>query len=46
MTTKRSKTDSNFGRRPLGRLVPRSLGRVLKQDGRKPVEVAAFGSSV
>lgn len=46
MSNKRSKNDTNFGRRPLGRLVPRSLGRVLKQDGQKTIEVAAFGSSV
>ena len=38
--------DTHFGRRPLGRLVPRSLGRVLTQDGKKTVAVAAFGSSV
>lgn len=44
MSDTRSKNDTNFGRRPLARLVPRSLGRVLKQGGQ--VKVAAFGSSV
>lgn len=49
--------DSNFGRRrPLGQLAADKmredvsattmLGRVLRETGRKCIEVAAFGSSV
>jgi hypothetical protein len=55
-TITKPKADSNFGRRSLralgddamreGQGPTTVLGRVLKETGRKSIEVAAFGSSV
>ncbi len=55
-TTAVRKADTNFGRRPLARLADDKmragqdattmLGRVLRETGRKSIEVAAFASSV
>lgn len=56
-TITKPETDSNFGRRrPLARLADDKmreggsattvLGRVLKETGRKSIEVAAFGSNI
>jgi hypothetical protein len=55
-TITKPKADSNFGRRSLrtladdamreGQDATTMLGRVLKDTGRKTIEVAAFGSSV
>lgn len=55
-TITRPRADTNFGRRSLqlladdkmraGQSPTTMLGRVLKETGRKSIEVAAFGSNI